>query len=186
MRALASPPRCAQEPRLKPRDCAPRRLTRAQFEDRTRCVDLPRREPSQSTPIRPSTHRPPRLYPVPGRSAGGYWQALRRFDKSPRMSKTDGSTALSRSGRIRGRQRRPEDRLNGSAHRRGWVGATAAMGLAAFNGKQTVAEGNAGKGRCGHPRQSCCRQEACRRKDHTSQRCMAALPAALQPRSQPV
>ena len=67
MRAPALPPRCAQEPRLKPRDYAPRRLTRAWFEGGTKCVDLSRRRPSQSTPIRPSTHRPPRLYPVPRR-----------------------------------------------------------------------------------------------------------------------
>lgn len=36
MRAPALPQRCAQEPRLKPRDYAPRRLTRAWFEGRTR------------------------------------------------------------------------------------------------------------------------------------------------------
>ncbi|WJI72461.1 transposase [Mesorhizobium sp. C399B] len=37
-----------------------------------------------------------------------------------------------------------------------------------------------------HPRQSRCPQEPGRREGHPGQRCMAALPAALQPRSQPV
>lgn len=44
---------------------------------------------------------------------------------------------------------------------------------------------HAGKGRCGHPRQPRCPQEPGRRGSDPGQRCMAALPAALQPRYQP-
>lgn len=47
MRAPALPPRCAQEPRLKPRDYAPRRLTRAWFEDRARVPRHSRRFPAK-------------------------------------------------------------------------------------------------------------------------------------------
>jgi hypothetical protein len=47
VRAPASPPRCAQEPRLKPRDYTPRRLTRAWFEVRTRVPKHSRRFPAK-------------------------------------------------------------------------------------------------------------------------------------------
>jgi hypothetical protein len=112
VRAPELPPRCAQEPRLKPMDYAPRSSTRAWIDGRIICVALCRRRPSQSTPIRPSPHRQPRLYP-------SRFRFLRQESANVenRTTASDGSTPLSRSGRMRGRQKDTKTVLNG---RRSW------------------------------------------------------------------